>query len=107
MLGSPGIDPTDVVGSGPGGAAVNKSVYGGSPHLLGVEAVTWAGPAIMSPSRSRSSASAKVNITSLDVPIVCTGTATPFPSPRTGPPDMAQGVHFNIYQNVWNTNYVS
>ena len=32
--------------------------------------------------------------------------ASPFISPRTAAPDMARGVHFNIVQNIWNTNYV-
>jgi hypothetical protein len=72
-----------------------------------------------------------INITSVDVPIVCTGmylcikqegkralselpttnhlcqgTANPFPTPRTGAPDMTQGVHFNISNTIWNTTYV-
>ena len=45
-------------------------------------------------------------MSSMDVPVVCTGMATPFPTPRTEPPDMSQGVHFNIFNNIWNTNYV-
>jgi len=44
-------------------------------------------------------------LSALDVPVVCTGLATPFPTPRTEPPDMAHGVHFNILNNIWNTNY--
>ena len=47
-----------------------------------------------------------VTLTSLDVPVVSLGVATPFPSPRTAAPDMSQGVHFNIHNNIWNTNYV-
>ena len=103
VLGSRGIDPTDVVGSGPGGGASNASVYGGSPHLRGVEALTWAPP---SSEDQAAGAAGGINITSLDVPVVCVGEMTPFPSPRTEAPDMAQGVHFNIFQNIWNTNYV-
>ena len=47
-----------------------------------------------------------ISLSSLDVPLVALGTATPFPTPRTGPPDMHGGTHFNILQNIWNTNYV-
>jgi hypothetical protein len=110
MLGSHGIMPADVLGSGPGGVDVNASVYGGSPHLRGVEAVTWAAAAPHSEMGATTDVAPTsqytINITSLDVPIVCTGVATPFPTPRTGPPDMTKGVHFNIHQNIWNTNYV-
>jgi hypothetical protein len=45
-------------------------------------------------------------LASLDVPVVCTGEASPFVSPRNMAPDMRKGVHFNILQNIWNTNYV-
>ena len=119
VLGSHGVNPTDVLGSGPGGGAYNASVYGGSPHLRGAEAVTWAPSATMhgklprgAPQMGRSMETAGntglvgINITSLDVPVVCTGAVTPFPSPRTEAPDMTHGVHFNIFQNIWNTNYV-
>ena len=42
-----------------------------------------------------------LTLTSLDVPVLCTGRATPFISPRTSPPDMEQGVHWNVFQNIW------
>ena len=45
-------------------------------------------------------------MTSLDVPVLCTGKPSPFVTPRTQPPDMSLGVHWNIFQNIWNTNYV-
>ena len=86
------MDPTDTLGSL--GASEAESVFGGSPHLRGVEAARWMG------------AAGTLTFTSLDVPILCTGKASPFISPRTAPPDMAQGIHFNIVQNIWNTNYV-
>jgi hypothetical protein len=101
------MNPIDVLGSGPGGAAVNQSVYGGSPHLRGVEAVTWKPPppkaatAAAAATKSNKPARLAVKISSLDVPVVAVGAATPFPSPRTGPPDMSRGVHFNILQNIW------
>ena len=97
VLGSPDMSPTDVLAAGPGGANVNASTYGGSPHLLGVEAFTWSPPA------GAAAGSFAINVTSLDVPIACAGAATPFPSPRTAPPDMRHGFHFNIFQNIWNT----
>lgn len=116
-LGSTGIAPTDVLGSGSGGSNYNTSTYGGSPHLRSAEAITWMKPGSRPNAPERGNVQhdtgdgiagsiAGVNITSLDVPIICTGVATPFPSPRTGPPDMSQGVHFNIFNNIWNTNYV-
>jgi hypothetical protein len=91
VLGSQ-MDPTDVLGSG---GAASGSVYGGSPHLRGVDSVGW------------SAASHRgFTISSLDVPVVSTGKANPFPTPRTSPPDMSLGVHYNIQNNLWNTNYV-
>ena len=86
------MDPTDVLGAA--GDSLETAVFGGSPHLRGVEAATWTG------------AAGTLTFTSLDVPIMCLGEASPFVSPRTAAPDMARGVHFNIVQNIWNTNYV-
>eukprot|EP01079_Euglenida_sp_SAG-EU17-18_P006387 gene6387-1139_t len=86
------VNATDVVAL-KGGTDLD-SVYGGSPHLRGAEAVTWKGD------------QGQVRLTSLDVPIVCVGKPTPFTTPRNEPPDMAFGVHFNLYQNIWNTNYI-
>jgi hypothetical protein len=107
VLGSPGVKPTDVVGTlNP--TDRNASVYGGSPHLRGVEAATWTPPAAatLAAAAASSKAPLAIAITSLDVPIVCVGAATPWPSPRTAAPDMTQGVHWNIVQNLWNTNYI-
>ena len=83
------MSPTDTLGT-PGASAVD-SVYGGSPHLRGVEAARWEGSA------------GGFSLTSLDVPILCTGAASPFVTPRTAPPDMTLGMHWNIVQNIWNT----
>merc|ERR1712019_220651 len=69
-------------------------VFGGSPHLRGVEKVRWAGN------------TGQFVLSSLDVPIVCAGLMTPFPTPRLHAPSInQQGVHFNIFNNIWNTNY--
>ena len=88
VLGSQ-MDPVDTLGKV--GKTEADSVYGGSPHLRGVEAVRWRG------------AAGAFTLTSLDVPVLCTGKASPFVTPRTQPPDMALGVHWNIFQNIWNT----
>eukprot|EP00730_Choanoeca_flexa_P005701 TRINITY_DN12004_c0_g2_i1.p1 TRINITY_DN12004_c0_g2~~TRINITY_DN12004_c0_g2_i1.p1 ORF type:complete len:799 (+),score=141.55 TRINITY_DN12004_c0_g2_i1:145-2397(+) len=90
VLGS-SMDPMDVHGAPAHGNT--PPVYGGSPHLRAVERVNVA------------KGDVNVSIESLDVPLICTGPANPFPTPRTGPPDMTQGVHYNIFQNIWNTNY--
>ena len=70
------------------GSSYLDSTYGGSPHLRGVEAARWHGDA------------GAFTLTSLDVPIICTGKASPFVTPRTQPPDMSLGVHWNIFQNM-------
>ena len=84
VLGSPNINPTDVVGAGPGGSSYNTSSYGGSPHLRGVDAVTWRASPQATAAAAQMQPKFAINITSLDVPVVCTGAPTPFPSPRTG-----------------------
>jgi hypothetical protein len=100
------MDPTDVLAaSSPRDR--NDSVYGGSPHLRGVDSVSW----MMSTNRSSvverdsgespSGEQKKCDLSSLDVPIICTGLPTPFPTPRTAPPDMTQGVHFVLFNNIW------
>ena len=58
---------------------------------MGVQAARWQG------------AAGAFTLTSLDVPILCTGKASPFVTPRTQPPDMSKGIHWNIFQNIWNT----
>jgi hypothetical protein len=81
------LDPTDVFGK-------NGTVYGDSPHLRGAERVEGGGSA------------GRFVLESLDVPIICSGVPTPFPTPRNAAPDMAAGVSWNIFQNIWNTNYI-
>ena len=62
---------------------------------MGAQAARWKG------------AAGAFTLTSLDVPILCTGKASPFVTPRTQPPDMSMGVHWNIFQNIWNTKCAS
>jgi hypothetical protein len=97
VLGSD-MDPADVIGSQ--GADRNDSTYGGSPHLRGVEAVSWE-PAVNSAAMRKLVGAPTLVLSSLDVPILCVGDATPFPTPRTAAPDMTKGVHFNIFNNIW------
>jgi len=90
VLGS-SMDPTDTFGS-----QGNGSLYGGSPHLKGIE----------SASATAAETSEVFTVSSLDVPVVAIGSATPFPTPRNQAPDMTYGISYNIFQNIWNTNYV-
>lgn len=105
VLGSE-MDPTDVLGAG-GAAAGPAAVFGGSPHLRGVEAVSWSRqPAAVAESVASAAPPPGFTVVSLDVPVVSVGTASPFPTPRASPPDMSLGVHYNIQNNIWNTKRV-
>lgn len=92
------MDPTDVFGSGQ--SPFPNATYGGSPHLRGIEFANWTTPADAAGPKS------SLSLSSLDVPIACLGTPSPFPTPRTAAPDMDQGVAFNIQNQIWNTNYI-
>jgi hypothetical protein len=48
---------------------------------------------------------AVLNIRSLDAALVSPGKPTPFPIVDAAP-DLSQGMHFNLHNNVWGTNYV-
>jgi hypothetical protein len=47
-----------------------------------------------------------LNITTWDTALVSPGAKTPFPIGDTRP-DLVKGMHFNLVNNVWGTNYVS
>lgn len=47
-----------------------------------------------------------LHLHSWDASLVSPGTPTPFPN-GFKPPDMTQGLHVNLANNVWGTNYVS
>jgi len=94
VLGSE-MSPTDVLAKPSPTKSIGDGVFGGSPHLRGIEKASWS-----------NSAGASFELSSLDVPVVSTGIASPFISPRDQVPDMLGGLHFNIFQNIWNTNYV-
>jgi hypothetical protein len=48
---------------------------------------------------------AVLNIRSLDATLVSPGKPTPFPMVEELP-DLSRGMHFNLHNNVWGTNYV-
>eukprot|EP01046_Picozoa_sp_COSAG06_P049860 COSAG06_NODE_7764_length_2384_cov_1.528228_2_plen_128_part_00 len=124
------MDPHDVIGkrfdngSSDPMAAYLGSEYGGSPHLRGVESAQYTTSTDATPATSAAETTTTRNnaassnttnaaagaggggfvLTSMDVPVLCAGRATPFVTPRTQPPDMSEGVSWNIYQNTWNTN---
>ena len=84
------LDPMDVMPSPEGS--------GGAPHTRCVSGVRW--------QAQGGKGAPSMWLSSKDVPCICTGTPTPFPTPRNEPPKMADGVSYNIYNNIWNTNYV-
>ena len=43
----------------------------------------------------------------LDTSVVKFGPKLPFPTPIHGGPDLSQGIHYLLFDNYWNTNYVS
>ena len=98
------VDPTDTLGKE--GKDDASTIYGGSPHLHGVESIHWHKSNNTESDAVYADEGSSFVLSSLDVPIVSTGTASPFISPRTRKPDMDGGVHYNIFQNIWNTNYV-
>ena len=46
-----------------------------------------------------------VKFEALDTSVVCIGYPTPFPTP-VEQPDVTEGFAFNIYNNIWGTNYI-
>jgi hypothetical protein len=80
------IDPTDVV-------------MHGATHLHSV------GP---DGGMTYSGSEGTMDIVSLDAPIVSCGLLTPFPTPGDNsslPQNMKQGMHWNVENNIWNTNF--
>jgi len=45
-------------------------------------------------------------ISSIDAPVVSIGTLNMFPTPVTADPNINGGAHFNLYNNLWGTNYI-
>jgi hypothetical protein len=46
-----------------------------------------------------------LSITPLDAPLVSPGEGNPFPEGQVKP-DLKQGMHFNLANNIWGTNYI-
>jgi hypothetical protein len=74
------VDPLDVVPNG------NRHLHACSGSVQFIE------PAL------------KLNITSLDAPLVAPGQPSLLDF-NNNPPDLAQGVHFNMLNNLWGTNF--
>ena len=84
------LNPIDVIGT--------KHVYGQSPHLKGADGVVW------QVSRNETSGTdLLVALNSSDAAIVSVGIPSPFPTPRDKVPNPAEGFHWNIFNNIWNT----
>jgi len=45
-----------------------------------------------------------LSIYSMDAALVSVGTPTALPTPFQDP-DLTQGLHFNLHNNIWSTNY--
>ncbi|MGA7411542.1 MAG: DUF5054 domain-containing protein [Bryobacteraceae bacterium] len=50
-------------------------------------------------------AQGRFSIETLDAPVVALGERTPL-YPSDAQPDIAQGIHFSLYNNAWGTNYI-
>jgi len=74
---------------------VDNTVLNGTRHFL----ATWGGVSYTSPKT-------KFEIRPIDSGTVGFGPVNPFPTPLSQYGDPAQGVHFNLYNNIWSTNYI-
>jgi hypothetical protein len=76
------VDPLDVV-------------QNGSHHLHFVNSLHYSSPG------------GEFDITTKDLGLACAGAPNPFPIPLDEQPDLQDsGFSFNIYNNVWGTNYI-
>lgn len=105
-----------------GGVVNNSVVSHGSTHLHGAEAVRWASSSSEGDEKGRGDASTAGNngsdgvgaaerntvssfrVESLDAGLLCYGEPTAFPTPFSAP-NMSFGTSFNLWNNVWGTNY--
>ena len=74
---------------------VSSVVHNGSQHLHSSQAITYTFPSI----------SEHMTFTSLDTSVLCVGYPNPFPTPPS-PPALDDGFAFNIFNNIWGTNYI-
>ena len=74
---------------------VDSVVKNGSQHLHSSQAVTYTNP----------SNTKQIVFESLDTSVLCVGIPNPFPTPPSHPVEN-DGFAFNIFNNIWGTNYV-
>ena len=74
---------------------IESVVHNGSQHLHSSQTITYSSPSI----------SQHMTFQSLDTSVLCVGYPNPFPTPPS-PPAMDDGFAFNIFNNIWGTNYV-
>ena len=70
---------------------VDSVLHNGSQHLHASQTVTYTKP--------------PMTLLSLDTSLLCVGYPTPFPTPPSKPA-INDGFSFNIFNNIWGTNYV-
>ena len=74
---------------------IESVVHNGSQHLHSSQTITYSFPSI----------SQQMTFESLDTSVLCVGYPNPFPTPAS-PPVTDDGFSFNIFNNIWGTNYV-
>ena len=74
---------------------VDSVVKNGSQHLHSSQTVTYTNP----------SNTKQIVIESLDTSVLCVGIPNPFPTPPSHPVE-DDGFAFNIFNNIWGTNYI-
>jgi len=70
---------------------VDSVLHNGSQHLHASQIVTYTKP--------------RITVASQDTSLLCVGYPTPFPTPASKP-SIIDGFSFNIFNNIWGTNYV-
>ena len=75
---------------------IESVVHNGSQHLHSSQTITYSFPSI----------SQQMTFESLDTSVLCVGYPNPFPTPAS-PPVVDDGFAFNIFNNIWGTNYKS
>ena len=74
---------------------IDSVVHNGSQHLHSSQTITYSFPSI----------SQQMTFESQDTSVLCVGYPNPYPTPPS-PPAMDDGFAFNIFNNIWGTNYV-
>jgi len=74
---------------------VESVIHNGSQHLHSSQTVSYSSP----------SNTQQMTFESLDTSVVCVGYPNPFPTPPSSPVQ-DDGFSFNIFNNIWGTNYI-